>query len=295
MKRELRCTARWLRATGALAVLLALAPETRAQVPIFFVPETTAPLGTVGPSTLADDDAGADDAAGTVTPVLLTMLGAAVPASAEVAGLELSSTVPALLALDITAPLPGLAVPADPRDVVAWDPNTSTYSLVFDGAAEGVPANARIDAVSYESSGFFLLLSFDTTVSLPGGVTADDEDLVAWVPGPFYALFFDGSANGVPPGLDLDAASRVTPSADIQLLSFDGSGVIAGIPFDDEDALLFDPGSSTWLMVADSSLSDPVDWPATDLVALPEPGSQLSLLAGAALLAWLSRRAKRVG
>lgn len=289
MKRELRRTKCWLHAGGALVALFGFAFEARAQTPTLFVPETTEPLGTVGPATVADDDAAADDAAGTVTPVLLTMLGSAVPSNAEVAGLELSTTSAPLLTLDITATLPGLAAPAEPRDVVAWDATTSTYSLFFDGSANGVPANARIDAVSYNAAGD-LLLSFDTTVALPG-VTADDEDLVSWSPGPVYAMFFDGSANGVPTSLDLDAATRVTPTADDQYLSFDGSGVITGIPFDDEDVLLFSGG--VFSMAADSSLSDPVDWPRTDLVALPEPGSELSLLAGAALLAWITWRRKR--
>lgn len=277
------------RAAAAFAVLLGCAVEADAQSPILFVPDKTAPLGTVGPvPTLADDDAGADDAAGIVTPVLLTMLGAAVPANAEVAGLELSTTLPAALALDVTAPLIGLVAPADPRDVVSWDPNTGTYSLTFDGGVSGVPANARIDAVSRTPAGG-LLLSLDTTAALPLVGSVDDEDLVEVVPGGF-ALYFDGSASGVPVSLDLDAASRPIDGSALLLLSFDGSGVIAGIPFDDEDVLLFDPGLVTWTMFADASLSDPIDWPGADLVALPEPGAALSLFAGAALLAALSRR-----
>ena len=290
MTRELRLAGPWLCALATCALLLALAPSAWAQGKTLFVPETTSRLGPVTPATVADDEAAADDAAGSVTPVLAAMLGT-VPPNAEIAGLELDTKLPPALALDITAPLPGLAAPVTPRDVVTWNPNTSTFSLLFDGAANGVPPNAKIDAVSYSATGQ-LLLSFDTTVALPG-VTADDEDLVSWSPGPVYAMFFDGSANGVPTNLDLDAASRLDFTSNILLLSFDGSGVIAGIPFDDEDVLEFDPGTSTWSMYADSSLSDPGNWPRTDLVALPEPGAGLSLLAGAALLAWLTRRRRR--
>jgi hypothetical protein len=279
------------RAAAALAVLLGCAVEAHAQTPTLFVSDKTAPLGTVAPvPTLGDDDAAADDAAGTITPVLLTMLGAAVPANAEVAGLELSTTLPAALALDITAPLPGLppATPADPRDVVSWDPNTSTYALTFDGGASGVPPNTRIDAVSRNPAGA-LLLSFDTSVVLPLVGPVDDEDLVEVVAGGFAASF-DGSANGVPTNLDLDAASRPADGSALLLLSFDASGVIAGIPFDDEDVLVFDPLGGTWAMFADASLSDPVDWPPADLVALPEPGAAASLFTGAALLGALARR-----
>jgi hypothetical protein len=278
----------------ALAALLAAAaPAARAQNPSFVSPDITAPLGTVGPTTLADDDAARDDAAGTVTPVLLTMLGAAVPANTEIAGLELSTTDPARLALDVTAPLPGLPVasPAEPRDVVRWNPNTDTYALDFDGSANGVPAGVRIDAVSMNAADD-LLLSFDTSLVLPGVGPVDDEDLVRFAGG-LYTMVFDGSANGVAAGLDLDGASRPLEASNLLLLSFDASGNLAGIPFDDEDTLVFDPGSGTWTMYADASLSDPADWPPADASAVPEPGVAPALAAGAAAIALLARRRGR--
>jgi hypothetical protein len=290
MMRALQSLERRLAAAAAFAVLLG-GVEARAQSPTLFAADKTAPLGTVAPvPTLTDDDAGADDGAGTVTQVLLSVLGPPIPGNAEVAGLELSTTQPVVLALDVTTQLAGLGAPAEPRDVVSWNPNTSTFSLAFDGSAAGVPANARIDAVSYSPAGA-LRLSFDTTVLLPIVGFVDDEDLVEVVAGGFV-MVFDGSANGVPANLDLDAASRPSDTSALLLLSFDTSGVIAGIPFDDEDVLVFDPGLATWAMFADSSLSDPVDWPGADLVALPEPDAAVSLVAGAVLLAWLSRRGR---
>ena len=42
-------------------------------------------------------------------------------------------------------------------------------------------------------------------------------------------------------------------------------------------------------MCFDGSTSDPTDWPAADLVGLPEPGPALSLLFGALALAVLRR------
>jgi hypothetical protein len=280
-----------MRAAAAFASILGLAVQANAQSPTFLVPDVTATLGTAAPvPTLDDDDAATDDAAGTVAPVLLTMLGAAVPAEAEIAGLELSTTAPAVLALDVTAALPGLppGSAASPQDVASWDPNTDTYSISFDGALAGVPENARIDAVS-RTPGGALLLSFDITVELPLVGDVDDEDLVEVVPGGFQ-MAFDGSAFDVPEELDLDAASRPDAvSADL-LLSFDGTGEIAGVPFDDEDTLLFSAG--TWALYSDASLSDPAGYADVDTVALPEPGASVSLVIGAALLAALSRRAR---
>jgi hypothetical protein len=86
-----------IRLALATALWLGLAASAQAQNGVLFSPDITAPLGTVGPATVADDDAATDDAAGTVEPVLLTMLGAAVPANAEVAGLEPSGTIPVAL------------------------------------------------------------------------------------------------------------------------------------------------------------------------------------------------------
>jgi hypothetical protein len=276
--------------TWAALALLAFATAARAQNPIFVSPDTTAQLGVALPPTLADDDAARDDGAGNVTPVLLTMLGAALPTNAEIAGLELSTNSAPRLALDVTTPLPGLPVasPAEPRDVVRWDPNTSSYALDFDGSANGVPAGVRIDAVSLNAAND-LLLSFDTTVSLPGLGIVDDEDLVRFAGG-IYTLVFDGSANGVAAGLDLDAASRPALGSNLLLLSFDGSGNVGAVGFDDEDTLLFDPGSGAWAMFADASLSDPADWPRADASALPEPGAAVTLATGAVALTLLARR-----
>ena len=51
------------------------------------------------------------------------------------------------------------------------------YSIEFSASAAGVPEGAVTDAVA-ETAG--LLLSFDITVDLGGGVIAADEDLVRW-------------------------------------------------------------------------------------------------------------------
>ena len=93
------------------------------------------------------------------------------------------------------------------------------------------------------------MLSFDTAVAF-AGFTAEDEDLVR-VSDSSFSLFFDGSAAGVAPGLDLDAAERLSNGH--LLLSFDGSGSLGGVSFDDEDVLEHDPDAGTWELAYNGS------------------------------------------
>jgi hypothetical protein len=276
---------------AAIAALLLAAPGAWAQSPVFFSPDITANIGTVLPAVVADEDVARDDAAGSV--VLFVPPGT-LPAQVDVDGFDLQPSGASLLAVDVTVPLPGLpvGVPAEPRDVVSYDPITTLFTMVFDGSTVAVPPGTRIDAIATDFATGNLLLSFDTSVTLLGVGAVDDEDVVAHLGAGVYAMVFDGSANGVAAGLDLDAADRVW-GTDVLQVSFDGSGVVAGVPFDDEDVLSFDLVAATYTMFADSSLSDPVDWPAADLVALPEPDGAAILPAGAALIALLARTRSR--
>ena len=275
---------------AAVAVLLGLAPvlPAGAQTPVLFSPDVTAKLGPVLPAIVTDDDAASDDAAGSVMPSLLVSFGA-VPRNAEIAAFDLGPTLGPVFSTDITVPLPGLPVvsPAEPRDVVRFLPNTLTYAVVFDGALNGVPQGVGIDAIALDAAES-LILSFDTDVTLPGVGPVADEDLVRFAGG-LYAMFFDGSARGIPPQLDLDAANLEDGTGQL-LLSFDGTGSVGALRFADEDVIRFDPLLLTFAMHFDASVSDPASWPAVDLVAVPEPGLAASFCAGAAALGLLARR-----
>jgi hypothetical protein len=277
-----------VRAGAAIAALLLAASGASAQNAVLFSPDITATLGPVLPAVVTDEGQAFDNSAGSVFPFVPAV---PLPPQVEVAGFDLLPSGDRLIAVDVTVALPGLppAMPAEPRDVVSYNSVTGFFTNVFDGSAVGVPANAHIDALATDSVGD-LLLSFDTSVTLPGVGAVDDEDVVVFSGGTF-AMVFDGSANGVAAGLDLDAANRVIGS-DVLQVSFDGSGAVAGIPFDDEDVLDFDLVTTTYAMFADASLSDPLNWPAADLVALPEPGGA-AMLAGAALTALLARARRR--
>ncbi len=240
---------------GLLALSLALlGPGTCVPQlpPLWLSPDVS--LGLPG-LTAADEDLVRVPRAG--DPELLDL--GALPAKADLSGHAVALSGDDLLAFDRTVELPG-GVTAGPADVVRFD--GAVFSLAFEGAAEGVPPGAGIDALTVGSGGV-LLLSFDTAVLL-GSLVAEDEDLVRFS-GRGFALFFDGSAAGVDPALDLDAAHRRTNGA--LLLSFDSSGRIGPVVFDDEDVLEHVPVTGTWARVLDASTRDPA-WREADLDAL---------------------------
>ncbi len=204
---------------------------------------------------LDDEDVGEDNLGGTVS-----LLGiGALPANADLGAYHAMDNGDALFALDITASLAG-GITARPQDVVRYD--GVNYSLEFTGGNFGIPAGARIDAISLGDSGE-LLLSFDISLSLDGSLVAD-EDLVAF-DGANFSLFFDGSAAGIDPALDLDAAHYLAESK-VLILSFDGSGMALATAFSDEDLLQYDTLAPAWDMAYDGSAHHP-GWAGADLDA----------------------------
>jgi hypothetical protein len=287
-------------ALGAANLALVLAfslAANAAQNAVLVAPDVTARLGTVLPATVDDDGVAVDDGAGTALPALSTIT-ATIPYNAEIAALDQDTGGSWLIVLDTTTPLPGLASPATPLQVLRYRPATMDFEVALDVVAvnpPGFPPDAKIDALAVRPGGD-LVMSFDTTVAIPGRFTCDDEDLVSYnFPSNSWGLFFDGSALGVAEGLDLDAATDVT-LAGRALVSFDASGVVGGVSFDDEDVLeycCFGSGTPAYAMHFDGGVSDPVDWTAADLNALPEPSTSAQLCAGAIALAALARISRR--
>ncbi|MCH9648221.1 MAG: hypothetical protein K0U98_08280 [Deltaproteobacteria bacterium] len=210
-------------------------------------PDTTAILAAV---TVADEAMVKDDIL-EVTPIDLGPL----PVAADVTAYH-QEGAQAFFSLATTTELADGLI-ATPRDVVVWDGNG--YGVFFSGAAEGVPAGARIDAFSM--AGTILLLSFDVSVILDGDLIAD-EDLVKFSGG--FALTFDASAEGIASSLDLDGASQLSDGR--LALSFDGSGTVGGVAFDDEDVVAFDTVEG-WEVLYDGSSLDQ-SWGPSDLDAL---------------------------
>lgn len=207
---------------------------------------------------------------------------AGLPETSGLAAYEADSNGDTLFVPRIAIELPGPTY-AMRQDVVR--DTGAGLVLEFDGSAAGVPAGVAIDALARTASGE-LLLSFDTSVELPG-LFVDDEDLVLWN-GAGFAPFFDGSTEGVPTALDVDAASY-DPVGNRLRLSFDTPGEVGGVSFEDEDLLELDRSSGIWSLAFDGSARDPA-LAATDIVAVPEPGLGPLLALGAALLAGLGGR-----
>ena len=220
---------------------------------------------TAGLSLFADDAASRVSLSGAVAGIALGPL----PRNADLTAYDSKDNGQRLIALDITVDF-GFG-PIQPRDVVGWI--DLTPSLYFDGSTAGVPAGARIDALGHvrQTGAQATLLSFDVTVLLPGGLVAADEDVVAW-DGAAWSMFFDGSANGVPAPFDVDGYDR-DPTTGTQYFSFDTSGIIAGVYFDDEDVVAFD--GSDWSLVYDASANAEITLAKGDLDAL---GVRLSRL-----------------
>ncbi len=191
--------------------------------------------------------------------VSLASLGV-LPVNTDVSAFHVLANGDRLFVLDIATSLPG-GLYAEPRDVVRY--NGSTYSLDVDGSVAGVPVGARIDALSMHQTGA-LLMSFDITVNL-NGLLAADEDLLRLDSGVF-SMFFDGSAEGIASALDLDAAHYL-PNSNQFLLSFDTSGQIGSLRFNDDDVMFYNPANATW-SVAYRGASRHADFVAADLNAL---------------------------
>ncbi len=236
-------------------------------VNIRYSPDITVDFNAAPSDILDDEDVASDNLAATVTELAI----GAIPATADVTAYHSINPTTTLLAFDTTVALAGLPAPgiATPGDVVRY--NGATYSYEFRAATSGIPAGVAVDAVSVDELGA-LLLSFDISVDIDptaAVVVADDEDVVRWLGTTSFQLAFDGSAAGVPAGLDLDALHYLTAVEDY-LVSFDTSGTLGGINFDDEDVLQYNPSTLLWELVYNGDAAAPVGhaWGGADLDAL---------------------------
>ncbi|MCI0637033.1 MAG: hypothetical protein L0206_24420, partial [Actinobacteria bacterium] len=239
-----------LAVVGAIAAVPAAA---RAGV----VLEDLGSSGDITTTGLDDEHVATDDLHGGVVRVEL----GALPFETDLDAYELVPSAGAhLFSTDTTVVLPG-NVTARPGDIVRLD--GMTYTIAFD--ADVLPPGANVDAVAI--IGNDLLISTDTAFEA-GGFTAMPEDLVRWN-GTAFSPFLDGSTRGVAPGLDLDAASYVAEGGqELLYVSFDGSGVLGGLSFDDRHVLALDLDTGVWTLAYAGGGGAGVDLDAVSVKAL---------------------------
>ena len=272
----------WMRRLSIAALTIATLVPTalKAQDPVAISPDVSVELIGI---TFEDQEVAIDDQAGFVS---LAPLGA-LPKANDVGGYHVLINGDQLYTLEVMSDLGG-GVFAGPADVIRFDGVSNTVE--FDASAEGIPDGVVVDGVSVDASGN-LVLSFDTTVDL-GGLTAADEDAVQF-DGLSFTMYFDGSAEGVAENLDVDGL-EVLPGGDLFWVSFDGSGRVGGVDFDDEDILEFDSSGPAWSVVYDGSTSHTA-LAAADVVAVPEPSLWIQLVVGSGLILVLSGTRKERG
>ncbi len=261
---------------GAIALVgLGFPSAALAQSVVAASPDVTIALGAANVVT-SDHAVAADNQLGVVA---LQNLGT-IPDSADVTGYADAGGGVFLFSVDTTISLSG-GVVAAPADVVSW--NGATHAILFDGSARGIPSGVQVDAIGFSNG---LVLSFDSDVSLPGGITAADEDLVKVI-GSTYTIVFDGSTFGIDRALDVDGAQALVGGG--YLVSFDTAGTVGAVTFQDEDILRNVGG--TWSMEFDGSIAD-ADWGPADMDALqvPEPEAFAMLAAGILGLTGAARR-----
>ena len=187
---------------------------------------------TTAEQTLADDGAVQSSAGSQVNLPGL-------PQAADLVAYHLRENGDHLFALNTTAVLPGDVVLAK-GDVGLFD--GANYSNIWSARAHGLPGGVMTDGVT-EIAGK-LTLSFDITVKL-GDFTANDEDLVSFE-GNTPALYLDGTSINIDQAWDLDSITYIDAVGGLLFMSFDTSGKIGEISFNDEDVLLYNPAEQTW-------------------------------------------------
>ncbi len=241
---------------GLVLALSALASEGLAQSLEISSDTTTVLAGVVVDRRQPAED---DNVAIVPTAIGPAAPGVSLPNGSDLDAFDRLPNGDVLFSTDITVAVAGLPAPgvAGPGDVVLVDPQGPV--IVYSATGAGLAAGTDVDAVSAEADSD-LLLSFDTTVSVSGTVV-DDEDVVRIdTPTGNPTLVYDGSAQGVATGLDLDGVYRKLDDGHL-LLSFDGSGTLGGIPFDDEDVLDWNPANGAYAFAYDGS-SPPAAWAA---------------------------------
>lgn len=167
-----------------------------------------------------------------------------------------------LLSLNLNGSVGGVAFRDE--DVLAYDPDTGVWSVLFDGSNVGL-GNTDVDAFAVLDNGH-LLLSVELLAPVPGLGLVDGTDIVEFIPASLganntsgsFQMFFDGSDVGL-----------ITLIQDVDAIDFDGEGnllvsvrgpfIAQGVRGNDEDLFRLRNGvfgadtSGNWELAFDGS------------------------------------------
>lgn len=166
-----------------------------------------------------------------------------------------------LISSDANGNIGGLAYRDE--DIIANDPTTNAWSLIFDGSDVGL-GNVDVDAFTFLADGR-LLLSVDKDFTLNNFGKVDESDILVFTATSLgdntagaWALYFDGSDVGLSDsGEDIDALD-FDQNGNL-VISVTGSFKAPGITGNDEDLFVLTNGalgdntSGTWALYFDGS------------------------------------------
>jgi hypothetical protein len=93
---------------------------------------------------------------------------------------------------------------ADDADVYGWD--GTAFTRAVDASANGIPGYANVDGLVWTDATHLHLSFANSSTTLPGIGTVQDEDVVR-NDGGTWSVYFDGTSHGLgaADGLDVDA------------------------------------------------------------------------------------------
>lgn len=151
------------------------------------------------------------------------------------------STASIIISSDENGKVPGLSYRDE--DIMAYNPNTGLWSLIFDGSDVGL-GNVDVDGFAFLPNDH-LLLSVDKDFTLSGFGQVDESDILEFTPSSYgpttngsYAIYFDGSDVGLDKSdedvdaIDFDASGKLLISVNGAFKAPGASGNVTG---NDED------------------------------------------------------------
>jgi len=149
------------------------------------------------------------------------------------------------------------------EDVLTYNNSSGIWAMYFDGSDVGL-SNVDVDAFTQLDNGT-ILLSVDTSITLPGVGTIDDSDILlftsdstGWSTAGTWSMYLDGSDVGLSTDGEDVKAVHILNDGRI-LISTYGSYSVSGLSGNDEDLLAFTPaqlGGNTqgsWSLYFDGS------------------------------------------